>query len=334
MIKKVAILCVLAVFSCGAVAATGTDAGRSSKTKVSRTADKAVKIKRVAAKRHDRLANKSRSAARVSGKASPRVISQEDIGKLNLQSTSAMVFDESTGQSLFAKNTDTVQPIASITKLMTAILVLEKKLPMDEEISIEAEDVDTLKGTRSRLAVGTVLTRREMLRLALMASENRAASALARTAPGGMAMFVAEMNRKARELGMLDTRFVEPTGLSSENVSTAKDLVHLVEAGNQYDLIRDFSTTPSHEVEISETGRNLVFRNTNALVKSKSWDISLSKTGYINEAGRCLVMRTVIAGRDIIIVLLDSWGKNTRIGDANRVRKWMESRPPVRYTMG
>lgn len=245
--------------------------------------------------------------------------------KLQLHSASALIYDEDQGQTLYGKNTDAVQPIASITKLMTAMVVLDGRLPLDQPITIHEDDVDTLKGTRSKLHVGTTLTRSDLLKLALMASENRAAAALARSYPGGTPAFVALMNRKAQELGMISTRFVDSTGLNSENVSTAQDLVKMVEAAYQYDLIREFTTSPNYEVELSGRGRSLQFRNSNRLVKNKDWDIGLSKTGYINEAGRCLVMRATIAAKPVVIVLLDSWGRNTRIGDANRIKKWMES---------
>ena len=181
-----------------------------------------------------------------------------------------------------------------------------------------------MKHTNSRLGVGTGLPRRDMLRLALMSSENRAAASLGRAYPGGGEAVIAAMNRKAVELGMWNTRFVDPTGLSSENVSTAGDLVKMVRGAYQYPLIREFTTTPAHEVE-TVAGRSLQFRNSNGLVKNSTWEIGLSKTGYISEAGRCLVMQATIAARPVIIVLLDSWGKNTRIGDANRIKKWMES---------
>jgi serine-type D-Ala-D-Ala endopeptidase (penicillin-binding protein 7) len=244
---------------------------------------------------------------------------------LALKSAAAMVLDQQTGATMFGKNTDAVLPIASITKLMTAMVVLDARLPMQETIPISEEDVDTLKGTRSRLRVGTLLTREEMLRLALMASENRAAAALSHAYPGGREAFVAAMNRKAAELGMRDTHFLDPTGLTSANVSTAHDLVKLVDASYHYPTIRNFTTTNRYDVRIN--GREQTFRNTNRLVQNGSWEIGLSKTGFINEAGRCLVMQARLAEKNVLIVLLDSWGKYTRIGDANRIRKWLESGP-------
>ena len=241
-----------------------------------------------------------------------------------LRSTIAVIFDQQTQSPLYTKNSDALTPIASITKLMTAMVVLDAQQPLNEEISIDAADIDTLKGTRSRLRLGMKLTRSELLKLALMASENRAASALARTYPGGYDAAIAAMNAKARELGMHDTRLLDPTGLSSNNISTAYDLVKMVAAARDYALIHQYTTTTSYSID-NWKGREMRFVNTNPLVRNASWDIGVSKTGYISEAGRCLVMEATINQRPVIIVLLDSWGKNTRIGDANRIKKWMES---------
>ena len=243
---------------------------------------------------------------------------------LNLRSQAAFIVDAQHGRILFDKNADTVMPIASITKLMTAIVVLDAQLPLAEEIVIEAADIDVLKNTRSRLRVGTSLSRREMLRLALMSSENRAAAALGRSYRGGINAFVAAMNQKAFELGMGNSYFVDSTGLNSANVSTARDLAKMVDAADDYAIIREFSTTASHAVAFTDDDRSLQFTNSNNLVRSGSWDIGVSKTGFLSEAGRCLVMQANITGKPIIIVLLDSWGKNSRIGDANRIKKWME----------
>lgn len=240
-----------------------------------------------------------------------------------LGSAVAMIYDEESGQPLYAKNADSVVPIASITKLVTAMVILDARLPLDEPISIEPEDRDRFKGSRSRMKSGMTLTRGDLLKLALMASENKAAAALARTFPGGTQVALAMMNAKARELGMDATRFTDPTGLRSENVSTARDLVKLVVAAQGYELIREYSTSSSHVVKVGER-RSMRFGNTNPLVRSAAWDIGLSKTGYISEAGRCLVMQATILQRPMVIVLLDSWGKRTRIGDANRLRQWME----------
>lgn len=245
-------------------------------------------------------------------------------GVLQLGSSKALIINQATGETLYAKNTDTPTPIASVTKLMTAMVVLDAGLPMDEEITIGKEDIDTLKGTTSRLRVGTTLPRGEMLRLALMSSENRAASALARHYPGGLKAFLQHMNYKAYELGMMKTRFVDPTGLNSGNVSTAEDLAKLVRAAYEYEQIRQESTAASQEVEINGSRNPMRFINTNSLVRKGDWVIGLSKTGYISEAGRCLVMQAEIGGQPLIIVLLDSAGKMTRIGDANRIRKWIE----------
>ena len=235
-----------------------------------------------------------------------------------------LIYDEQTQRPLYTKNPDAITPIASITKLMTAMVVLDSNPDLDEEISVAEADQDSLKGTHSRLGVGTTFTRREMLNLALMSSENRAASALARNYPGGTAAAIAAMNAKARQLGMLNTTFRDPTGLNSQNVSTARDLVRMVAAARNYKLIHQFTTTASRSVE-GQRGRELRFNNTNPLVKNASWEIGLSKTGFINEAGRCLVMQAQIRQRPVIIVLLDSVGKSSRIGDANRVKKWIES---------
>jgi D-alanyl-D-alanine endopeptidase (penicillin-binding protein 7) len=220
-----------------------------------------------------------------------------------------------------------VLPIASLTKLMTGMIISQAKLPMDEPITITQDDVDTEKGSRSRLTVGTTLTRGEMLHLALMSSENRAAHALGRTYPGGLEVFVTQMNAKARLLGMTDTRYVEPTGLSSRNQSSARDLATLVNVAHGDPLLRELSTSPGYEVAVGP--KTLQYNNTNGLVKNPTWDIGLQKTGYISEAGRCLVMQTQIAGRKLIMVFLDSAGKFSRLGDAERVRHWVESMPSL-----
>ena len=245
-----------------------------------------------------------------------------------LRSAVALVQDARSGETLIAKNQAAVLPIASITKLMTAIVILDADLNLEQRVVVSDEDYDFVKGTRSRLRPGTVLTRNDLLLLALMSSENRAAASLARTYPGGTEAFVAAMNAKAAMLGMTDTRFVDPTGLSPSNVSSARDLAHLVAAAHEYPLIRQYSTTESATVQ--SLGRPLAYRNTNGLVRNSHWDIGLQKTGYINEAGRCLVMRVKLASREVIVVLLDSWGKFSRIGDANRIKKWLESTAAVR----
>ena len=206
---------------------------------------------------------------------------------------------------------------------MTSLVILDAQVALTQRVEITGEDIDTERGSRSRLKVGTELSRNDMLHLALMASENRAAHALGRTFPGGLSAFVEAMNAKARELGMMSTRFVDPTGLSSANVSTAADLAKLVRETHRHSLIRQYSTNTSHQVNVA--GREIKFNNTNRLVASEKWEIGLSKTGFINEAGRCLVMQAKIQGRPMVIVLLDSWGKLSRIGDANRIKKWLTS---------
>jgi len=248
------------------------------------------------------------------------------VGALNLKSTSALVLDQSGQRVLYAKNVDWVVPIASITKLMTALVVLDSGLPLDEPITISKEDRDGLKGTRSRLNIGITVTRDDLLRLALMASENRAAAALARSYPGGTSAFVSVMNQKAAELGMWHSRFVDGTGLSNGNVSNAQDLSRLVGAAHRHPLIREYTTDTQYTVRLAN-GRKMDFRNSNRLVQKSGWDIGLSKTGYISEAGRCLVMQAQIATTPVIIVLLDSWGHLTRLADANRIKKWIESNP-------
>ena len=248
-----------------------------------------------------------------------------DPAKLRLASLNAVVVDASAHQPIFAKGADDVTPIASLTKLMTAIVTLDAGLPLDESIAIDMDDLDFLKGSHSRLRMGATLSRREMLRLALMSSENRAASSLARNYPGGATAFVAAMNAKAASLGMRRTSFADATGLSAQNVSTANDLATLVATAAQYPQIREFSTTGSHYVEVQPSGQMLAYNNTNNLVKNSAWDIQLSKTGYIREAGKCLVMMATIASKPFVIVLLDSAGKYTRLGDAQRVRHWLET---------
>jgi len=242
-----------------------------------------------------------------------------------LRSSSALVLDADTGEVVIDKNADAVTPIASITKLMTAMVILDRNLDLNQRIVISREDGDSLKGTRSRLRPGAVLTRGELLLIGLMASENRAAAALGRTYPGGLEPFVAAMNAKAAALDMRDSRFVDPTGLSPQNVSSARDLVKLVRAAHEYPVIRDFTTRDRALVRVSDRGRPLSYHNTNGLVRAHRWDVELSKTGYISEAGRCLVMRVKLASKDLIVVLLDSWGRQSRIGDANRIKKWVET---------
>ena len=242
---------------------------------------------------------------------------------LDLRSSVALVTDQRTGEVLLSKNPDAVLPIASITKVMTSLVVLDAQLPLAEAVEISAEDIDTEKGSRSRLRPGTRLTRAELLQLALMSSENRAAHALARHYPGGMPAFVAAMNAKARQLGMSASRFSDPTGLSDRNVSNAHDLARMLRAAYDYPLVRQFSTAP--ELTVDAGYRMISFRNTNRLIDHSSWSIGLQKTGYIAEAGRCLVMQANIESRPVLMVLLDSAGRYSRFGDAQRIRDWLET---------
>ncbi|MDR2678645.1 MAG: D-alanyl-D-alanine endopeptidase [Zoogloeaceae bacterium] len=275
---------------------------------------------------------KSRKAATRASKANMDTMSEDLFvdGHMMLGSASALVLDQTSGQALLEKNANTVLPIASISKLMTAMVVLDAQLDMNDVVQIGEEDVDYLRGSGSRLPVGLSMTRDTALLLSLMSSENRAANALGRHYPGGMAAFVAAMNRKAHQLGLTRTRFEEPTGLSARNTSTARDLARLVMAAHQYPKIREYSTMAGADLDIGS--RVLTFNNTNTLVKSPQWQIGLSKTGYISESGRCLVMQTWVANRPVIMVLLDSSGKMTRVGDANRIKRWIESAPTQRST--
>lgn len=251
----------------------------------------------------------------------------QDVRKIALRSSSALVQDAATGEVVFGKNPEAVVPIASITKLMTAMVILDAGLDLDEPIKLSREDAVAMKGSRSRLRTGLEIARGDLLLLALMASENRAAAALGASYPGGLEAFIDAMNLKAAAIDMHDSRFVEPTGLSPANVSTASDLAKLVRAAHEYPLIREFSTKDRGAIRVTDGRRTraLPYGNTNGLVRSKYWEIELSKTGYISEAGRCLVMQVRLAEKDLIVVLLDSWGKHSRIGDANRIRKWLES---------
>lgn len=327
-----ALLAVLLTFMVFALLATSTPAQ-------ARSTSKAKALKTAVAKPHASPAKNTKTAKR---KAAPRktqakrraapVVMRPSFGELqglratddplSLKSSVALVLDQETHEVLFDKNAGAVLPIASLTKLMTSLVVIEAGQPLDEVLTITQADVDTEKGSGSRLSVGTQLTRGEMLHLALMSSENRAASALGRHYPGGLRAFVSAMNAKAQLLGMSGSRFVEPTGLSSANRSSARDLAVLVEASYAHPLIRELSVSEGHAVAIGQ--RTLQFRNTNGLVRNPSWDIGLQKTGYISEAGRCLVMQAQLAGRKLIMVFLDSTGRYSRIGDAERVRRWIE----------
>ncbi|TAG02936.1 MAG: D-alanyl-D-alanine endopeptidase [Betaproteobacteria bacterium] len=243
----------------------------------------------------------------------------------NLLSSAVLVLDAQSGEAIYAKNANAVTPIASITKLMTAMIVLDADQLLDEKLEIGVDDLDYLKASKSRLGMGTLLTRREMLQLSLMSSENRAANALGRYFPGGSDAAVKAMNAKAKSLGMTNSRFADTTGLSPSNVSTARDLATLVKTANTYPLIAKYSTQSDQYVQIDTTGQTLHFNNSNALVKSSGWDISVQKTGFIREAGRCVVMLAQIAQRPVVLVLLDSVGRFSRLGDAHRVKTWMET---------
>lgn len=260
------------------------------------------------------------------GTACPILIQAADFtglkGSPGLRSASALVINAE-GQVIYGKDIDTVRSIASITKLMTAMVILDSSLDLNEKISVTKDDRDLVQLTGSRLEYGATLSRREMILLAIMSSENRAATALGRSFPGGMTAFISEMNRKAVKLGMTKSHFADPAGLNVENTSTARDLIKMVNAAQGYPLIRKASTTTRIEVHPYAKRGPLVYGNTNRLLKNKSWDIALSKTGYINEAGRCLVMQANIEGEQVSIVLLNSFGKLTPFGDSNRLRKWM-----------
>ena len=302
----------------------------TSKTESAKSSKKSIVVKRGASKRAVAAAPKRKRMV-----YAPSEPERQSFGAiaglhqkgdaLDLKSSVAFVIDQDTREVLFRKNEQAVLPIASLTKLMTGLIIKEAALSMDEVITITQDDVDTEKGSRSRLRVGTELSRGELMHLALMSSENRAAHALGRSFPGGLGPFVGLMNAKARELGMMDTRFVEPTGLSSQNQSSAQDLAKLVNVAHADATLRELSTSPNYEVAVGD--RTLQYKNTNRLVNNPNWEIGLQKTGYISEAGRCLVMQTTVAGRNLIMVFLDSAGKLSRLGDAERVRSWVESIP-------
>jgi serine-type D-Ala-D-Ala endopeptidase (penicillin-binding protein 7) len=266
-------------------------------------------------------------AAKMRSAKAASVVETTKDGEPIVHSSSVLVLDPATGQTLYSKNADHVAPIASITKVMTAMVVLDANLSMDEAIEITTEDIDTVKGTGSRLPIGSHFRRDDLLRLALMASDNRAASALGRNYPGGRPAFIEAMNAKATSLGLTQTHYVDSSGLSPGNVSSPADLGKLVTAASKYEVIKEYSTTRAVSVQLPDSKRKMTFVNTNGLVRASDWQIGLSKTGYISEAGKCLVMQAIIANQPIVIVLLDSWGRLTRIGDANRIRRWLEKNP-------
>ncbi len=288
----------------------------------------AVKAKRQAQSKQRPAAKQRKPARRVAQRRAPARPSFGQLSglhatedDLHLKSSVALVVDQDTDEVLFSKNAEAVLPIASITKLMTALVVTEAQLPLDETLVVTREDASVRAGSRSRLVAGARLKRGEMLHLALMASENRAAYLLGRTYPGGMKAFVEAMNAKAQLLGMHDTRYVEPTGLSSDNQSSARDLAILVRAASEHTLLRELSTSPHAVKPVGK--RQVQFNNTNGLVRNPEWDIGLQKTGYISAAGRCVVLQTQLAGRQLIMVLLDSAGRYARIADAERIRQWL-----------
>lgn len=297
------------------------------KAQSKRTARKttgAVRNKRAAVKaRRPVSAAAARRAAPSFAGLDPLAAAKPGDNPLDLRSSAVLVWDAANADVLFEKNSGAVLPIASITKLMTALVVVEAGQDMDEVLEVTSDDIDRLKHTSSRLRIGARLTRANMLHIALMSSENRAASALGRHYPGGLARFVEAMNEKAKALGMHDTHYVEPTGLSSENVSSPRDLAKLVMAAQQHPVIREYST--NREYAVDPGGRTLQYRNSNRLIANPGWDIVLQKTGYISEAGRCLVMQAKINGRSIVMIFLDAKGKFARATDASRVRKWLET---------
>jgi D-alanyl-D-alanine endopeptidase (penicillin-binding protein 7) len=306
-----------------------------------RTANRSAKAAKTASARTARAEPAARTTTRngrvIKASYAPRTIDPPrlSIGQaiglhltddpLDLRSSVAMMIDQQTGETLYQKNPDAVLPIASITKVMTAMVVLDADLPLEAMLDVADADRDTERHSGSRLPVGSKLSRGEMLQLALMASENRAAHALGRHYPGGLPAFVAAMNAKAQAIGMVDSRFADPTGLSSGNVSNARDLARMVRAAHGYPLIRQYSTATDLTVD---TGyRQVTFRSTNRLVDDPGWDIGMQKTGYISEAGKCLVMQARVEGRPVIIVLLDATATQARFADAQRLRKWVSQGP-------
>jgi D-alanyl-D-alanine endopeptidase (penicillin-binding protein 7) len=321
-LSKCLSVCLMAFLSASIYAADGNSAAKPSNGAKSSSSSKAT----------TKQAAKSAPQARKVAKASP-ANSKPSHGRLaglhqsdavlDLRSSVALVIDQDTHEVLLRKNDQAVLPIASLTKLMTGLVISDANLPDSEMITITQDDVDTEKGSTSRLAVGSVLSRGDLMHLALMSSENRAAHALGRTYPGGLTSFVKAMNDRAKGLGMASTHYVEPTGLSSRNQSSATDLAVLVGAAYNVPTLRELSTSPGREVAVGR--RTLQYNTTNRLVKSPNWDIGLQKTGYISEAGQCLVMQTKVSGRKLIMVFLDSAGKLSRIADAERVRRWVEN---------
>lgn len=316
-----------------------TSSAKSKKTNKSKTSSttKNSNSKKTKVTYTSRSKNISKAAiddARKDVQITRAVAARIDPNNPGLQSNGILILNEQNSEVLFEKNADRVIPIASITKLMTAMVVLDARLPLNELISITDADIDSLKNTSSRLQVGTTLTRGEMLLLALMSSENRAASALGHHFPGGKDAFLRKMNEKAAQLGMRNTRFYDSTGLTPQNVSTPRELALMVKASQRYPEIHQFSTSSEYSFVSNMRGNVMTYRNTNPLVKDADWDIGVSKTGFINEAGRCIVMQATINNKPVVIVLMDSDGKYTRIGDVQRVRKWIESNQVAKLRAG
>lgn len=338
------------VFAAGMTGGTAEANGGGNATQQTSAVKKAV-TKPVAKKRKPAVKRKATRSAKAKAKSRKKVVKRRTTVKrvvvhppkptmgqllglhrtpdpLNLQSSVALVVDQRTQEVLFSKNSDAVLPIASITKVMTALVTLEAQQPLDEMLEITSADIDTQRNSYSRLSVGLKFTREDLLRLALMSSENRAASALGRNYPGGFSAFVSAMNRKAHELGMVSSHFADATGLSGSNVSSAEDLVRLVLAAYRHPIIRDFSTQPNYTV--SSGRRVLHYVSSNRLVRAENagWDIGMQKTGFINEAGHCLVMQARVQDRPVVMVFLDSTSKVSRFADAGRVRRWLEAEGP------
>lgn len=283
-----------------------------------------VKSAKKTKKNYRKVKVRLRKSSRYKKKRAIKVDPYDGTTPLNLHSAKALVLNQNTNEIIFAKNTNTLTSIASVTKLMTAMVILDSGVDLGERVAVTEQDVDYLKGTSSRIKLGTQLTRNELLRLALIASENRAASALASTFPGGRGKFIRAMNLKAISLGMTHTHYSDSTGLDPNNMSTAEDLARLVSAAYRYNTISNITTTNEYRIYLPGYDLPLIYKNTNALVREGEWDIGISKTGFINEAGRCLVMQAKVKGEPVVIVLLDSNGKRARITDAQRVRKWLE----------
>jgi serine-type D-Ala-D-Ala endopeptidase (penicillin-binding protein 7) len=300
-------LAALTLTVCGLITANGVFAATSTTGTSTAATKKAAAPTKATTKKKSRKGSVARTAS----------------GKPDVRSSSLLVIDEGDSSVLLSKNADVAAPIASITKLMTALVVLDAKQSLDEELTVTNEDRSLDRGTASRLAVGTTLTRGDLMHLALMSSENRAAHALGRNYPGGLDSFLQAANEKARALGMTNSYFADPTGLSSENVASPADLAKLVMAASRNPTIRSYSTDTEHEVMVGK--HKVEFRTTNNLVRHKDWDIVVQKTGFTNAAGQCLVMKTVVNDHPMVIVLLNSFGKYTRVADATRIRRWIET---------